>query len=47
MFNHGKMVGYGKPEDVLTPECISNVYGVDSFIVDNEYGRFIVPVKAR
>jgi iron complex transport system ATP-binding protein len=47
MLNQGKMVGYGKPPDILTPERINQVYGVDSFIIENEYGKFIVPFRAR
>jgi iron complex transport system ATP-binding protein len=46
VLNHGKMVGYGKPQAVLTPACINKVYGVESFIIDNEYGKFIVPFRA-
>ena len=46
VLNHGKMVGYGKPQDILTPECIQNVYGVESFTVENEFGKFIVPFRA-
>ena len=45
VLNEGKMVGYGKPQEILTPECIKKVYGVDSFIVENEYGKFIVPFR--
>jgi len=45
--NKGKMAGYGKPQDILTPDCIRSVYGVDSFVVENECGRFIVPFRAR
>jgi len=47
LLNRGKMVGYGKPDMVLTPECIKKVYGVDSFTVENEFGKFIIPVRAR
>ncbi|MFA5330835.1 MAG: ABC transporter ATP-binding protein [Methanoregula sp.] len=47
VLNHGKMEGYGKPADVLTPECIRSVYGVDSFAIENEWGKFIVPFRAR
>jgi iron complex transport system ATP-binding protein len=43
----GKMAGYGKPQEILTPECINRVYGVDSFVVENEQGKFIVPFRAR
>jgi iron complex transport system ATP-binding protein len=45
--NRGKMAGYGKPQDILTPDCIRSVYGVDSFVVENECGRFIVPFRAQ
>jgi iron complex transport system ATP-binding protein len=47
LLDNGKTIGYGKPADILTPECISNVYGVDSFIVENKYGKFIVPFRAK
>jgi len=47
VLNRGKMEAYGKPCEVLTPDCIRSVYGVDSFAVANEYGKFIVPFRAR
>jgi len=47
VLNRGKMEAYGKPCDVLTPDCIRSVYGVDSFAVENEFGKFIVPFRAR
>ena len=47
VLNHGKMEGYGKPCEVLTPDCIRSVYGVDSFAIENEFGKFIVPFRAR
>jgi len=47
VLNRGKMVGCGKPCDVLTPDCIRSVYGVDSFAIENEFGKFIVPFRAR
>jgi len=46
VLNHGKVVGYGKPQDILTPSCINKVYGVESFTVENEFGKFIVPFRA-
>jgi iron complex transport system ATP-binding protein len=45
VLNHGRTVGYGEPHDVLTPECIRQVYGVDSFLVENEHGKFILPFR--
>lgn len=47
VLNGGKMAGYGKPHDILTPGCISRVYGVDAFVVDNEFGKFLVPFRAQ
>jgi len=47
LLDNGRTAGYGKPSKILTPDCISNVYGVDSFVVENEYGNFIVPFRAR
>lgn len=46
VLNHGKVIGYGKPQDILTPSCINKVYGVESFTVENEFGKFIVPFRA-
>ncbi|AGB01901.1 ABC transporter ATP-binding protein [Methanoregula formicica] len=42
----GKMAGYGKPQEILTPECIRKVYGVDAFVIENEQGKFLVPFRA-
>jgi len=30
---------------VLTPDCIRKVYGVDSFVIENEHGKFILPFR--
>ena len=46
LLNRGKMVGYGKPQDILTPDCIRSVYGVESVVVENEYGKFLLPLRA-
>jgi len=45
MLDHGTRVGYGKPDDVLTPADIERVYGVTACMVENEYGRFLLPVR--
>jgi len=47
VLSQGQMVGYGKPEDILTPECIREVYGVDSFKLENELGKFIIPYRVK
>jgi iron complex transport system ATP-binding protein len=46
LINHGRVVGFGKPQDVLTQERIELVYGVTACIVENEFGTFLLPVKA-
>ena len=43
----GRWPGTGNRQDILTPDCIRSVYGVDSFVVENDCGRFIVPFRAR
>lgn len=45
VLDHGRMAGYGEPHTVLTPECVRQVYGVDSFLVENEHGKFILPFR--
>ncbi len=45
MLDHGIRVGYGKPDNVLTPSGIEEVYGVTACMVENEYGRFLLPVR--
>lgn len=45
MLDHGKRTGYGRPEEILTPENIETVYGVTACMVENEYGRFLLPVR--
>jgi iron complex transport system ATP-binding protein len=45
MLDHGTRAGYGKPDDVLTRETIGRVYGVTACMVENEYGRFLLPVR--
>lgn len=45
MLDHGARAGYGRPDDVLTRETIGHVYGVTACMVENEYGRFLLPVR--
>ena len=37
----GTVYDFGKTEDVITPEMIKDVYGVDSEIVEGSRGKFI------
>lgn len=46
VLNHGKVAAHGKPHGVLTPACLRQVYGVESFTIENEFGEFIVPFRA-
>lgn len=41
----GKLVAQGKPQEVLTPACISAVYGVDARVIEGEDGQFLLPVR--
>jgi iron complex transport system ATP-binding protein len=45
VLDEGRVAGYGEPHEVLTPACIRDVYGVDSFVVENEHGKFILPYR--
>ena len=36
LFDDGKVKSYGKPEDVLTEQSISDVFGVSSMIIPRE-----------
>lgn len=47
MMRRGRLYAFGRPEDVLTVENIDRVYGVEAAIVESEYGRYILPVRAR
>ncbi len=44
MLKNGKIHAYGEPSEVLTPENIRDVYGVDVFIVDTPF-RVIIPTE--
>jgi iron complex transport system ATP-binding protein len=45
VLDHGRMAGYGEPNEVLTPDCVREVYGVDAFVVENEHGKFILSYR--
>ena len=47
VLNHGRVHAHGRPEDVLVPGTIREVYGVDAMIVESDYGRHIVPLKVK
>jgi iron complex transport system ATP-binding protein len=47
VLDQGRVAGYGEPHAVLTPDCIRKVYGVESFVVENEHGKFIVPYRGK
>ncbi|MDD3069522.1 MAG: ABC transporter ATP-binding protein, partial [Bacilli bacterium] len=42
MLKDGEMYAYGTPDNVLTVESVRDVYGVNSEIVENEQGKFIL-----
>ncbi|WP_321504603.1 ABC transporter ATP-binding protein [uncultured Methanoregula sp.] len=46
VLSHGRMAGFGKPQEILKPDCIRRVYGVESVVIENEYGKFLLPLRA-
>lgn len=44
ILQNGAVAGLGKPKDVLDPDRIRAVYGVEIRIVENEFGQFLLPV---
>jgi iron complex transport system ATP-binding protein len=44
ILQNGAVAGLGKPTDVLDPDRIRDVYGVEIRIVENEFGQFLLPV---
>jgi iron complex transport system ATP-binding protein len=47
MMSCGRLYAYGSPGDVLTIQNIKDVYGVEAFIIESDYGRHIVPIRAK
>lgn len=43
----GRVAALGAPQDVLTREIVSSLYGVDVMFADTEGGRVLVPMMAR
>ena len=43
----GRVAAFGKPQDVLTREIVSSLYGVDVTFADTEGGRVLVPMMTR
>ncbi|MBE5799728.1 MAG: ABC transporter ATP-binding protein [Clostridiales bacterium] len=42
----GRVAALGRPEDVLTPELVSQLYGVDVMFAETPAGRVLVPMMA-
>ncbi|MCT4562717.1 MAG: ABC transporter ATP-binding protein [Maledivibacter sp.] len=47
IMNEGEIAAYGTPEEVLTEENISSVYGVEICIGDIKEKPYVVPLKAK
>lgn len=45
MIRNHRTYAFGSPVDVITEESIRDVYGVDARIIEEEGGRFILPLK--
>src|SRR5690606_1729533 len=41
----GRLADYGRPNETLTPDLLSNVYGVDVAIESTESGRRVVVAR--
>jgi len=45
ILQNGVMAGWGRPKDILDPDRIRAVYGVEIRIVENEFGQFLLPIR--
>jgi iron complex transport system ATP-binding protein len=45
ILQNGSVAGLGRPKDILDPDRIRAVYGVEIRIVENEFGQFLLPVR--
>lgn len=45
MLKDGVVFAAGKPQDVLVPENIKAVYGVESMIINTELGMYVITIK--
>lgn len=45
VLDKGRMAGQGKPQEVLTPTLIRQVFGIGTLVVDTPAGPFIVPLS--
>jgi len=45
ILQNGTVAGLGRPKDVLDPNRIRAVYGVEIRIVENEFGQFLLPIR--
>ncbi len=41
----GSIYGYGTPEEVLTPEMLENVYGIEAVVKQDLPAPYVVPVR--
>ncbi len=47
LLHRGRVIARGEPADVLTPEAIARVYGVEASVVRDEWGQLaITPLRA-
>jgi iron complex transport system ATP-binding protein len=45
ILQNGTVAGSGRPKDILDPDRIRSVYGVEIRIVENEFGQFLLPIR--
>ena len=46
ILSKGRVQGYGTPEEVLVPDTIRNVYGVNMLEIKTSDGTYLVPLTA-
>jgi len=47
MLSKGSIVALGTPEEVITPELVRQVYGVEVVIIEDDGGIFAIPRRTR
>ena len=45
LLDGGQIIADGRPEDVLTPDQLKSVYGIDAFIGRDAGGLLLVPTN--
>lgn len=44
VMNHGKIINYGNPDNVLTAETLQAVFQINADVIDTNHGKFILQI---